>query len=115
MAAGRNAGGLLEVDEDTLNKTPGNGVIRWEERRHNGLDLTVQSNGAGLLVLREMWAPGWRATVNGHPKPVLRAAGGLLRAVEVPQGTSQVKLIYRPMLSVWLLVGAGVVAALCLV
>ena len=39
--------------------------------------LDVQADGDGLLVLSEVWYPGWRATVNGVETPVLNVNGGL--------------------------------------
>ena len=58
-----------------------------------------------LLVLREMWAPGWRATVSGERRPVLQV-NGLFRAVAVPAGTSEVTMTYRPAGAIRLMVGA---------
>lgn len=49
----------------------------------------------GWLVLSEAWAPGWRATVDGRPAPVLRAYGGL-QAVPLEAEAHQVLLRYRP-------------------
>jgi len=52
-------------------------------------------DGAGWLVSRASFAPGWTASVDGAPAPVLRA-NGKHRAVPVPAGAHDVRLEYRP-------------------
>ncbi|MCB0105699.1 MAG: YfhO family protein [Caldilineaceae bacterium] len=46
-------------------------------------------------MLSEIWYPGWRATVNGEPVPILRT-NGALRGIAVPAGTSQVEMEFSP-------------------
>lgn len=48
----------------------------------------------GWLVFSEVWHPGWRATIDGAPAPVLRADVALI-AVAVPPGAHQVSLAFR--------------------
>lgn len=48
----------------------------------------------GWLVFSEVWHPGWRATIDGTPAPVLRADVALV-AVPVPPGAHQVSLAFR--------------------
>jgi uncharacterized membrane protein YfhO len=47
-----------------------------------------------LVVVRNVWEPGWVASVDGVPAPVLRA-DYLLQAVPVPAGSHDVRLVYR--------------------
>ncbi len=49
-----------------------------------------------MLVLSELYYPGWRATVNGSAAPIFRVDGAL-QGIEVPPGHSHVELTYRPM------------------
>ncbi|MBO9363022.1 MAG: YfhO family protein [Thermoflexus sp.] len=49
----------------------------------------------GLLITRDPWYPGWTVTVNGHPAP-LRRADGVLMAVYLPAGESEVIFRFRP-------------------
>ena len=51
--------------------------------------------GAALLVLSEVYYPGWRATVNGRAAEIRKTDGGL-RGIEVPRGPSRVVLKYVP-------------------
>ena len=55
----------------------------------------VEAATPAHLVVVDGWAPGWRATVDGTPAPVLRANVGF-RAVPVPPGRHRVELRYRP-------------------
>jgi uncharacterized membrane protein YgdD (TMEM256/DUF423 family) len=65
-------------------------------------DITLDVNAAadGLLVLSEVYYPGWQASVDGVPARLVRA-DGLLRGVPVPQGQHTVHMWYAPV-SVWL-------------
>ena len=76
--------------------------------------LRAQSETPTFLVLSEVWTPGWQAQVNGAPVDVAQA-NGLLRAVAIPPGESQVELRYMPAAWRWGLIlaalGATAVAA----
>jgi hypothetical protein len=51
--------------------------------------------GGGYLVVRDSYSPYWRAEVDGHAAPVLRA-DGLFRAVRLTPGSHDVRLVFRP-------------------
>lgn len=57
--------------------------------------VVVSATGDALLVLSHTWAPGWRATVDGRPAPVLRT-NGLVLGVPVPAGDHVVRVSFRP-------------------
>ena len=57
--------------------------------------LDLDARAAGLLVVSETAYPGWTATVDGAPAPVL-SVDGVVMGVEVPAGAKQVVLEYRP-------------------
>ena len=58
-------------------------------------EFSVETKGRGLLVVSEVFYPGWRASVNGQAAPIYRV-NGLLRGVVVPDGKSIVAFEYRP-------------------
>ncbi|MGA7415962.1 MAG: YfhO family protein, partial [Bryobacteraceae bacterium] len=66
----------------------------------NRLELAVQSQSGGLLILSENYDSAWKATVNGRSAKVYRADGAL-RSVAVPTGSSRVIFEYAPR-SVWM-------------
>jgi hypothetical protein len=63
--------------------------------QHNRLELRVRAQSRGLLVLSEIYYPGWKATVNGQPARILKV-NGLLRGIVVPTGESKVSVRYAP-------------------
>jgi hypothetical protein len=61
----------------------------------NEIRLDVATPSDAYLVLSEVWYPGWRATVDGQPSPVLRA-NYAFRAVRLGPGQHQVQLTFSP-------------------
>ncbi len=82
------------------------GTARITRYTATEIDLTVDSAAAAWLVISDAWYPGWQATLDGQPAPLLRA-NLMFRATPVPDGTSELSLRYRP---VWL-PGALIVGA----
>lgn len=61
----------------------------------------VKTDTGGLLYIPHTYYPGWQAFVDSQPARILRANLAFM-AVEVPAGTTEVRLDYRPW---WLLPG----------
>ena len=59
------------------------------------IKLSVRMDTPGLLVLADRWDNGWRASLDGHPVPILRT-NHALRGIVVPAGTSLVEFRYQP-------------------
>jgi uncharacterized membrane protein YfhO len=55
----------------------------------------VNTPADAYLVLSEVWYPGWQATVDGIPTPVLRA-NYAFRAVRLEPGEHQVHVTFVP-------------------
>jgi uncharacterized membrane protein YfhO len=60
-------------------------------------EIIVQTNlsSPGILVLSEIWYPGWKAYDNGKPSEILRA-NYLLRGIYLDEGLHKVKFLYDP-------------------
>lgn len=69
--------------------------LRGPNRRVIQADLAAP----GLLVLSEVYLPGWRARVDGRPATILRA-NYLFCGIALPEGRHTVDLVYAPA-SVW--------------
>jgi hypothetical protein len=61
----------------------------------NRLAMDVQAASRGMLVISEMYYPGWRAKVNGRAAEIHKVDGAL-RGVVTPAGRSKVELDYAP-------------------
>jgi uncharacterized membrane protein YfhO len=68
------------------------------------LEATVVAPRDGLAVILEPFYPGWTATLDGAPAPILRADYAF-EAVAVPAGRHALRLEYR---NRWLGAGAAV-------
>lgn len=78
----------------------GSGTCRTGEARRTmespgEIRYEVVLDGDGYLVVRDSFARGWRAAVDGIPVPVLEA-NGRHRAVRVPNGRHEVREWYEP-------------------
>ncbi len=69
--------------------------VEWQSYGPNGFKMAVNAPRDSLLVVSELWYPGWQATVNGKHTEIVRA-DWLLRAVAVPAGPAVVQFEYRP-------------------
>jgi hypothetical protein len=61
----------------------------------DAIDLRVQAEAAGLVVVSETWDADWRAYVDGERVDVLRA-NALFRSVWVESGDHLIELRYEP-------------------
>jgi hypothetical protein len=55
----------------------------------------VDAPRAGMVVVNEVWYPGWRATVDGDEVPIYRT-NALVRGVFVDAGEHRVVMTFRP-------------------
>jgi hypothetical protein len=69
------------------------GRATYRHRGPQAADVIVESGSPALLVVRNVWDPGWRATVDGRPVPVL-VTDYLMQGIAVPAGRHTVELRY---------------------
>jgi hypothetical protein len=72
-------------------ETPGHATYR--QRGPQAAEVIVDAHSPALLVVRNVWDPGWRASIDGRPAPVL-VADYLLQGILVPPGRHTVELRY---------------------
>lgn len=84
----------LSSDEQAGSALPGYSITRYENKG-NEIAVDLQSDEKGILVVSEVYYPGWRVYVNDGEKEVLRA-DTLLRAVPVGKGSNHVRFVFQP-------------------
>jgi hypothetical protein len=92
---------VLPPDSEGLLPSSGNGVggiVQELERLPNHLVFDVQAREEGLLVVSQVFYPGWQAAVDGQPVPI-HQVDQLLQGIRVEAGTHRVELSYH--LSIW--------------
>jgi len=60
----------------------------------HAVEIEADCSAPGLIVLTDTFAPGWEATVDGSPAPVL-ATNHLFRGVPVSAGRHRIRFAYR--------------------
>lgn len=69
--------------------------VRSFDVRPDRVEMLLDAPSAGVVVVNEAWYPGWTATVDGMPAPVVRA-NALVRAVPVPARAERLVLLFEP-------------------
>lgn len=92
---------ILEAVPDQQVQIPlGMGVgelVQISAYRPNEVVIRVEAHAPGILVLNDVFYPGWRAYLDDR-RVRLYQANGLMRAVAVPPGRHWVRMTYRPRL-----------------
>lgn len=88
------------VEAEDLDLDGFNGVDKMRPARivrdsPTEVEVAVDTEEPGVLVLADSWYPGWEARVNGESAAVL-PTNLALRGVVVPAGASSVVFTYRP-------------------
>ena len=78
-----------------LGAAPAAGRARIDTYERERVVATTTGERKALLVLTDVYYPGWKATVDGHSTPI-RRVDYLLRGVMVPAGTHTVEFSYEP-------------------
>jgi hypothetical protein len=74
---------------------PGQAHVEFVTNDPEHLVLRVHAPRRGFLFLSDQYFPGWQATVDGAPIPIVRA-NYVFRLVAVPSGDSVVDFRYAP-------------------
>jgi hypothetical protein len=86
---------LLERDPGIVSApdaTPG--TASYREIGAEDVRISVQADTPSVVVVRNSFDPGWSATVDGEPAPVL-AADYLVQGIAVPAGRHEIRLTYH--------------------
>ena len=89
-------GKSLQGNIDAGDKVAGSESLDITAYGPNAIHLTANTLTEAYLVLSEVYYPGWKAYVDGHPQPVLRA-NYAFRAVYLEPGQHEVRLVFEPL------------------
>jgi hypothetical protein len=77
-------------------EAPGLSHVAIVNYADSSVEIDVEAAKAGIVVLHDLFYPGWEARVDGHKEPVLHA-NILFRGVEVPAGHHRVAFSFHPL------------------
>ena len=71
----------------------GTAAIRYETPTRASVDVDLRTDG--IVVISDLWDPGWRAALDGTTCPIHRVDIAL-RGLRVPSGKHTIELTYDP-------------------
>ena len=86
---------VAEPLDARLSGATGDSMAQMTAFAANWITVEVDAIGEGLLVVSEIFYPGWRVSVDGQPAHLIRA-NATLRGVPVPEGHHTVHMWYAP-------------------
>jgi hypothetical protein len=72
------------------------GIAKIVSAAPGRVEVATTSASRGLLMLYDLYYPGWMAEIDGKATPILRA-DVLFRALEVPAGTHHITFRFVPL------------------
>jgi hypothetical protein len=94
---------LLDADADASEVPPADQApsdraarVRLTKYENTVVEIDVACDGAGFVILNDVWHPWWRAEVDGQEVQILKA-NVLFRAVPVTAGRHKVRFEFKPL------------------
>jgi len=82
-------------NEALQNDTTATSTVELTSYEANRLSYKVNSQKGGVVVLSEIYYPGWTCTIDGQEAEIARA-NYVLRAIKVPAGEHEVVMTFDP-------------------
>jgi hypothetical protein len=87
---------VFVVEEGATGGNPGRGEISWQRYGPQRVSLTVKTEIPSLLVLSDLFYPGWHARVDGKEVSIVAVDGALRGIWLTGGGEHRVEFFYRP-------------------
>jgi uncharacterized membrane protein YfhO len=84
---------LMSTDPKVGNTIQGTADIHYETPTQASLAVDLRSDG--MVVISDLWDPGWRASLDGEDCPIHRVDTAI-RGLRVPSGKHTIELTYDP-------------------
>ncbi|MCX6028482.1 MAG: hypothetical protein NT169_04155 [Chloroflexi bacterium] len=101
----------LAVIEGAAPAGGGRGAVAEIRSAPGRVTVAATTDGPALLVVSQMWYPGWQVWVDGRPQGAPLRVDYAFQGVPLPTGTHEIELRFAPSLWRWGWVLAGVAAA----
>jgi hypothetical protein len=88
--------GATQEDPDEASDAAKSAAITYGRRQPDEFELDAELSSSGLLVISEVYYPGWIATVNGQPAHIYKV-DSILRGLLLSPGRNHIVMQYRPM------------------
>lgn len=85
----------LENDLGVIDRTKVVQNVEYEIYENEESVVKVSTSKAGMLFVSDTYYPGWKAFVDGEETKIYKADFAF-RAIEVPEGTHEIKMVYQP-------------------
>jgi hypothetical protein len=82
--------------DETGDPARGEAMVRIVSYKRNCVIIEADTTRPGILVLHDLFYPGWEATVDEQPAPVLKT-NLLFRGVELPRGRHIIAFRFNPL------------------
>jgi len=79
-----------------LSSLPQKSGVVWISRRSSDFRLRVEAAQSSVLVISQIYYPGWKAYIDGRAVPVMRADFAL-SAIPMAQGSHEVRFSFEPL------------------
>lgn len=87
--------GDFGLKDTTTDPDPAKAAVQIKSYGRNAVTIEVETDRSGVLVLHDIYYPGWYVYVDGQPRPVLRT-NLLFRGVELTPGRHVVEFKFQP-------------------
>lgn len=88
--------GDFGLKDPTTDPDPAKADVKIRSYRRNAVTIEVETDRSGILVLHDIYYPGWNVYVDGQQRPVLRT-NLLFRGVELTAGRHLVEFKFQPL------------------
>lgn len=88
-------GSGFALKNDKFNPKNASESVKIKDYRANRILIEAVAKSEGLVVISEVWMPGWVAKVNGKEKSIIRT-NFVMRGVPISKGKNLIELRYYP-------------------
>lgn len=97
---------VVLTDHEPVSFSGGDGSVTIVDYAPERVVISAESSDGGILVLTDAFYPGWQATIDGEPTPIVQA-NGLFRAIILPPGLHEIVFTMQSNPVGWMVTAVG--------